>query len=446
MQKNYSTSQNGGTLVGVGIGPANLSLAALLTNKQHAFNFHFFEQKPAFSWHAGLLLPDVYLQTSYLEDLVTTVDPTNQFSFISFLSNQKRLYRFIYANFYRILRTEFNEYLVWVSQSIPELQYGERVEDIQFIDNQFFLTTSKREINAQHIVLGSGIKPFIPSFAKRHIGAKVFHSDSFLYQDINFSDKRVAVIGGGQSSAEIINLLISNSNQLPSQLYWISRREQFSQLDESPFIYELFSPTFMNYFYDLDHLQKHVLLKKYSTANDGITKSTLEQIYQRLYRLELVEKRTDFFHAWTNHRLIDLRDEKNGSTLTIKKHASHDLVLQEVDIVILCTGYERPFPEYLSSLRQKIHFNDDQICVNKDFSIVWDGPLENRIYLQNAARHTHGLADTSLCLLAWRSANIINSVTQKIIYDVDAESVAINWKDNKENITDEFNTFAQERF
>ncbi|MBX9770614.1 MAG: hypothetical protein K2X29_04545, partial [Candidatus Obscuribacterales bacterium] len=62
-----------------------------------------------------------------------------------------------------------------------------------------------------------------------------------------------------------------------------------------------------------------------------------------------------------------------------------------------------------------------------DFSIQWDGPAQNKIYVQNAARHSHGVADPNLSLMAWRSATIINSVAGQDIYDLEGESSGMNW-------------------
>src|SRR5205807_9663840 len=73
--------------VGVGVGPFNLSLAALLAPT--GFDARFFERSANFQWHPGLLLPEATLQVSYLKDLVTLVDPTSQYSFVAFLRAHK---------------------------------------------------------------------------------------------------------------------------------------------------------------------------------------------------------------------------------------------------------------------------------------------------------------------------------------------------------------------
>ena len=62
--------------LGIGIGPANLSLASLLHGHRevpHAF----VERSPSFGWHDGQQT-GATLQVSMLKDLVSAVDPTNR--------------------------------------------------------------------------------------------------------------------------------------------------------------------------------------------------------------------------------------------------------------------------------------------------------------------------------------------------------------------------------
>ncbi|MBA3661790.1 MAG: SidA/IucD/PvdA family monooxygenase [Gammaproteobacteria bacterium] len=416
------------TLLGIGIGPSNLSLAALLSPLKE-FSSVFFDSKKFFAWHPGMLMPNAKLQVSHLEDLVTLVDPTNPYSFVAFLANKKRLYRFIYAKFNRILRIEFNEYLAWVSQNLSNLNFSHHVEKISFQDNYFLLETATKKIKGKHLVLGTGTTPSVPTWARPYLGPTVFHSQHFLENFKNFSGKRVAVIGGGQSSAEIIDAIISKSENLPSQLYWISRRNQFQQLDESSFVYELFSPAYNEYFFNLNTEVQQKKLHENALANDGISVTTLTAIYQKLYALELIEKRGKFFQLLTNYDFIGLQADRCNETwrMTCEQRQLNKIWNAEVDIIIFCTGYERLVPACLTDFRDRIDLHHDQFTVHNDFSIAWDGPQTHRIYVQNGARHQHGVADTSLCLMAWRSAKIINSIAEKELYSIDDNSSAIDW-------------------
>lgn len=63
-------------LIGIGIGPFNLGLAALLKPVVE-MKFQFFDLNDAFVWHEGLLLEDRHLQVPFMADLEKTVDPTS---------------------------------------------------------------------------------------------------------------------------------------------------------------------------------------------------------------------------------------------------------------------------------------------------------------------------------------------------------------------------------
>ena len=71
-------------LIGIGIGPSNLSLAALLAPFAEA-RACFFDRARELKWHPGLLFPEAEIQVSHLKDLVTPADPTSRFSFLAFL-------------------------------------------------------------------------------------------------------------------------------------------------------------------------------------------------------------------------------------------------------------------------------------------------------------------------------------------------------------------------
>src|SRR5690349_11846686 len=103
--------------LGVGVGPFNLSVAALADGLPK-LRLRFFEQRKEFHWHPGMLFPEATIQVSFLKDLVTLADPTNRYSFLNFLFQKGRLYRFLNVNFGRVSRVEFNQYLRWVCDSL----------------------------------------------------------------------------------------------------------------------------------------------------------------------------------------------------------------------------------------------------------------------------------------------------------------------------------------
>jgi lysine N6-hydroxylase len=103
------------------------------------------------------------------------------------------------------------------------------------------------------------------------------------------------------------------------------------------------------------------------------------------------------------------------------------------DVVVLCTGFAYAQPACLAPLAHRIRRTDDGYRVGFDFAIDWDGPPDRRIYVQNAARHSHGIADPNLSLAAWRSAVIVNSVCGRPVYDVTGCSAAIEWPHDRQD-------------
>ena len=83
-------------LIGVGIGPFNLSLAALLDSKSSS-SILFLDKQPEFAWHSGMLLHQTTLQVPFLADLVSMVDPTSKYSFLNYLKEHDRLHKFYFS-------------------------------------------------------------------------------------------------------------------------------------------------------------------------------------------------------------------------------------------------------------------------------------------------------------------------------------------------------------
>jgi len=187
-------------LIGIGIGPFNLSLAAMAKDTEK-LNAAFFDANPEFSWHPGMLLPTATMQTYVLQDLVTTVAPRSEFSFINYLVDQKKIYRFLATEQLIISRDEFSDYLRWACDRIAGLHFSEPVERIDFDDKrqEFIVQSEKGEHRARNICLGTGHAPWIPKPARAALGDNCFHAAEIELREPDFTGKRVVVVGGGQS-------------------------------------------------------------------------------------------------------------------------------------------------------------------------------------------------------------------------------------------------------
>lgn len=397
-------------LVGIGAGPANLSLAALLHGDPRQPNF-FFDRKPAFTWHDDQLITGATLQVSIFKDLVSLSDPTNRFSFMSYLHEQGRMYHFLNAQFSSVPRTEFRNYLAWAAESNENVVFSESVERVDFDGEAFRVTTDRRQVTADNIAVGVGTVPWVPDFAAPHLGAGQFHVSQFLSHAKELAGRRVAVAGGGQSGAEAFLDLISRpESERPACVSWISRRRNYFPIDDSTFTNDFYMPEYSEYFYRLSESKRAELNSAHILSSDGISESTLRAIYQQLYRLQFIERDEHRFGLLPNRTIVSVDRASSGVFEVMLRHNDESGQSQclPVDAVVWATGF-RPAPKtFLEPLMGRIETENGEARVDEDFAVSWDGPPDRNIFMQNAVRGQRGLPDVNLSLNAWRAQRIVN--------------------------------------
>ena len=197
-------------LAGLGVGPFNLSLAALMDSLP-AYRARFFDRKPTFSWHPGLMLPGAHMQTSCLKDMVTAVQPTSPWSFLSYLVEHGRFYQFMATEKMVISRKEFVDYMSWVANNLPSVEFDSEIREVSFEKDGFVLRSDQKTIRAKNLCLGTGKTPYVPECTRAYIGNDCFHAAELVTRTPDLSGKKVAVIGGGQTGAEVfLNALREN--------------------------------------------------------------------------------------------------------------------------------------------------------------------------------------------------------------------------------------------
>jgi lysine N6-hydroxylase len=412
-------------VVGVGVGPSNLSLAALADRVPRLCS-RFLERRPEFSWHPGLLLPSSKLQVSFLKDLVTPVDPTSPYSFLNFLATHGRLYRFLIAQRSGVSRGEFQQYFRWVANSLPSISFGSQVEAVDFGRDRFRVQTTSGICDANNVVMGNGLSACIPVSLTAYLGPDVFHSSEFLAHAEACAGRRVLVVGGGQSAAEIVHSLLAGPRALPAQITWVTRRHGFLPLDDSPFTNEWFNPGYVEYFMTLSPERRRWLVSSQKLAANGVDESLLQMLFTRLYELDYLEGRPVGYRLLPSTALESLCRKTAGFSAHLRSEDTGEDVAIGADVVIACTGYERRTPDCLRPLAGRLHEDSRGLPVlREDYSMEWDGPDDRRIYVQNGALHSHGIADPNLSLIPWRSARILNSLCQRNVYGTDRDDATI---------------------
>ncbi|AWN25493.1 SidA/IucD/PvdA family monooxygenase [Streptomyces libani] len=411
-------------VLGIGIGPFNLSTAALLP--KDAVTARFIDRKEAFDWHPGLLFRHATLQSPFLKDCVTLADPTSEYSFLNYLSRSRRLNRFVVADHPNVKRREFNDYFKWICANLDTLRFGTDVRSLDFDGRAFVAGTNRGTYRAKDVILGVGRAPFVPEGARPHLGSTVFHGSEYLLRDIDITGKRVAVIGGGQTGAEIFDDLIGDDSRLPSEVTWVTRRGNFAPFDESPFANELYVPGYTRYFHAQSRTERQRLLPQQKLSSDAILQPLLESIYRRLYETDFLQDRRLGYRMLVDRHFTRVSPAASGWLLTMEGPQGTEAI--EADIVILATGFNHETPAILDQLSDRLVRDEDgQVVVNEDFSLQWDGPPDHRIFAHNMSLHTHGWIDPNFAGMAWRSGVIVNSVLGRYLYDVDVDGTTVDW-------------------
>ena len=151
-------------VIGVGIGPFNLGLAALLDGVARRRR-PLLRRTRAVRLASGMLLADVEVQVPFLADLVTLADPTSPHSFLAYLHDCGRLYRFYFHERWHVLRREFDAYYRWVAARLARLRFGARVEAVRPRPGGGWSVDARRrrEHRARAVVLGVGSVPAVPA-------------------------------------------------------------------------------------------------------------------------------------------------------------------------------------------------------------------------------------------------------------------------------------------
>jgi lysine N6-hydroxylase len=417
-------------VLAIGLGPSNLSLAALAVAVPD-LDVRVVERGRALRWHPGLMVEGAELQVSYLKDLVTLIDPTSPFSFLNYLAEQGRLHRFLLvAASGATFRQEFADYYRWAAGRLPGVRWGTGVVSVDLDGDRFAVRTDTGEVfHTSNLVLGTGHTPRLPSWVEGHRLDTVLHSSRFTTIAPVTAGRDVVVVGGGQSGAEVMRSLLGDRSALPASLTWITSRDNFLPLDDSPFVNEWFHPSYVDHFVGLSPQRREHLLAGQRLASDGISEHLLRDLYRRLYYFDVAEPGRLRHRLLTSRRVSGLVDGNGRYVLHVTADDQGRVERIEADLVVCCTGYEAALPAYLDPIRSLLDTDGPQLRLEADYRVRWHGPPNARIYAQNFGGRSHGIADPNLSLIPWRSAKIINSIAGREVYRVAGAESTVRWGD-----------------
>ncbi|MBT2530997.1 lysine N(6)-hydroxylase/L-ornithine N(5)-oxygenase family protein [Arthrobacter sp. ISL-48] len=413
---------------GIGLGPFNLGLAAL-SEPIDGLDGVFLERHDSFDWHPGMMLEPAHLQVPFMADLVTLADPTSPYSFLNFLKQTGRIYRFyIRENFYP-LRAEYNQYCQWVAGQLSSVRFNTTVLDMGYDDGVYRLSVrgpaGPEVLLARRLVLGTGTIPSVPAACERIVdaaaaghGGVVLHNSEYLSRKSELQRRRsITIVGSGQSAAEIYYELLQESDVHGYQLNWVTRSGRFFPLEYTKLTLEMTSPEYVDYFHALPQDRRDGLIKSQKNLYKGIDSELIDAIYDLLYAKGLsgmVDTRL-LTHSsltgagWdpaTGLHSLQLRHEEQGTSYTL-----------DTEAVVLATGYAYREPGFLAGVEDRIARDPSgRFAVARNYST---GVEPGEIFVQNAELHTHGFVTPDLGMGAYRNSCILREITGREVYPLE---------------------------
>ncbi|SPJ78447.1 related to L-ornithine N5-hydroxylase [Fusarium torulosum] len=457
-------------LICAGFGPASLAVAvaihdAIAEGKKlrpdgAAPKVLFLEKQAKFAWHAGMLLPGAKMQISFIKDMATLRNPRSEFTFLNYLHCQGRLVDFTNLSTFLPARTEYEDYLRWCSSWFDHVvSYNNEVLSISpesraagavktfAVQARNGKTGQVQNFRSRHVLVAAGGQPSLPkSLPVKH--PRVLHSSQFANYAPQILSKqnapyRVAVIGAGQSAAEIFNNV---QNLYPnSKTYLIMRQEFLRPSDDSPFVNSIFNPEYINNLWPRSVKARETLLTEARATNYGVVRLELiEHLFEKMYdqKREISDDETQWPHRILNGREIASVDTK-GDALEIKVQRVNDGPLDgfvdqetfDVDLIIAATGYKRSAhvdmlkdawtmlpktvsgrtesPKGVNGWNVETQDGERKLAVGRDYRVKFSpGSVaeDSGVWLQGCCEGTHGLSDTLLSVLSTRSGEIVESI------------------------------------
>jgi L-ornithine N5-oxygenase len=444
-------------LICVGFGPASLAVAVALNDSLEAGTLKtppkvlFLEKQTQFAWHAGMLLPGAKMQISFIKDMASLRNPRSHFTFLNYLHENNRLIDFINLGTFLPARTEYEDYLRWCATHFDEVvTYQNEVVSITPVGAdegplKTFSVTSRNWATgdvttyvAKNVLVAIGGQASMPKSLPAK-SPRVIHSSQYAYTvpkilTDRHAPYRVAVIGAGQSGAEIFNNI--QTLYPNSKTYLVMRSEFLKPSDDSPFVNSIFNPEFIDELYPRSTNYRRHLIKDAKATNYGVVRLELiEHLFEKMYdqKREIGHDERQWPHRiMGGRRIVSVDEGKDGLQIKVCKAPpcddedefegalEGDIENFDVDLIVAATGYKRDAhldmlkgawhllpaaPEHEEAFGDRWHVEAKSgkkvLEVGRDYGVRFsEGAVApgSGVWLQGCCEGTHGVGPHPLSL------------------------------------------------
>ncbi|MFE0421518.1 lysine N(6)-hydroxylase/L-ornithine N(5)-oxygenase family protein [Streptomyces sp. NPDC058953] len=425
-------------LVGIGVGPANLSLAALAHGVPGGLRTAFYEQRHHFGTPtappAVPLTDGATRRVPFLADLVSLADPASPWSFLRYLHAHDRLFPFCVAGTFHIDRAEYDTYCRWVAGNLPGLHFGHQVDAVRWNPERalFEVDFTRLDDNGdaaalgrahtRAVAVGIGTEPHVPEPLRPLADAPavpVLHSADYLrHRDTLLAAEHITVVGSGQSGAEVFLDLLRARPEGRERLHWIGRTESFAPAEHSRLGLEHLTPDHARYLHALPPEARDALVSRQRRLHRGIDPATVDAVHAELYRRTLNGGGPDAVLVPG----VRVRTAGRVATTRVELHLEH--VRQgtrsrlTTDAVVLATGYrERPVGRVLAGLDPYLRRDPEgRPRTDESYRLTLDPSVTGAVYVQGGGTRTHDIGAPGPWLTAWRGATVLNALTGREPY------------------------------
>lgn len=416
-------------LVGIGFGPANIAIAAMLDDQKKNIQCLFLDKKEYFHWHTGMVIPEGQLQVPFFRDLALLRNPQSPYTFLNYLKEKNRLDAFINLRTFYPTRVEYQDYLTWASHKLSRfVQFNCQVQTLTPVWNGknithfniqginvttqelFCLTTSR-------VIVSPGSTIHLPDCAKNLDDERVIHTSHFIMQTPKvFSNKEQAyhfvVVGSGQSASEVVLHLMNNYPN--AKISFCFRKGSLHSCDSNPFVNAMYHQESISTFYGKKREVKDTLLKELRNSNYSVIDSEiLSEIYRKMYidylngrRSLVIESLLQLHSIETNNKFINLE---------FFDLSCNQIKIMKADGIILATGYtNHTYKELFTEIDPYIEKDQyGEYVISENYEIQTDDVLKAQVYLQGCCEKSHGPSDQTLSVLSTRAEIIVNAMWQE---------------------------------
>ncbi len=416
-------------IIGIGFGPANIALAAAIEEERPHLSPIFLEMRSNFIWQENMLFEnalDIHsnIQNIPHRDLATPRSPRSRYTFLNYLHENDRLFSHLNMDLMMPMRPEFADYINWCACELSHhAQTNTKVASLSYDEHTDLLEvrSAKGEIwYTKNVVLGHGREPRIPKQFSEHISDNVFHFTQYktkIEKLVKNGAKKIAVIGSSQTAAELALHITKEYSDVEAHI--IMRRFAFPLKDTSPFMSEIYFPSFTKFYSNAsqkmkDRIDKDVYRTNYGAADMDV----INEIYRQVYHESLYGTNRTFLHRLSDIQHVTSSNDK--VTLTITNHLEGIDSVLEFDGVVLATGFknygsnngEIQVPELLKGVKEILTLKQDAIDINQNYEVATHNETQCKIFMNGLSENVHGMGDAgSLSLTSLRAMTILDQLS-----------------------------------